>query len=83
MAYTRSLVFPNDILHEIFRDFSVDEDDNIFPYNAKMHRRTLSRCARVCKAFNGPALDHLWGYLETSSPLLEIMPCVQLEVAEN
>ena len=36
-------------------------------------KRTLARCARVCRSWNDDALDHLWEKLDSSIPLLSIL----------
>ena len=37
-------------------------------------RRSLSRLARTCKAFSGPALDVLWRELDSVVPIVGLFP---------
>lgn len=37
-------------------------------------RRSLSRLARTCKAFSGPALDILWRELDSVIPIVGLFP---------
>ncbi|KAH9893394.1 hypothetical protein C8Q73DRAFT_531453 [Cubamyces lactineus] len=39
-------------------------------------RRTLYQLARCCKAWKDPALDRLWARIDSSAPLLSLLPCV-------
>ncbi|KAI0333857.1 hypothetical protein GY45DRAFT_1319082 [Cubamyces sp. BRFM 1775] len=38
-------------------------------------RRTFYQLARCCKAWKDPALDRLWARIDSSSPLLSLLPC--------
>lgn len=83
MASTRPLLFDDDILHEIFQLLPTKSNDD--PEDHKRtdlldNRVTLAQCARVCKAYNGPALDHLWRYLPYPQLLLNCLPSVDPEL---
>ena len=76
----------HDILCTIFEQFVVaedkwsDHDTSIGDANSwfarradASRRRTLARCARVCKAFFAPAIAVLWRDVDNLSPLLNAM----------
>ncbi|PIL24728.1 hypothetical protein GSI_12614 [Ganoderma sinense ZZ0214-1] len=76
----------HDILCTIFEQFVVAEDkwsdydtsigdaNSWFARRADAsRRRTLARCARVCKAFFAPAITVLWRDIDNLSPLLTAM----------
>ncbi|KIJ14707.1 hypothetical protein PAXINDRAFT_115738 [Paxillus involutus ATCC 200175] len=47
---------------------------NCLPSSSKVHRVTLARLARTCRAFNSSALDVLWERLESFTVLIQCLP---------
>ncbi|TFK31246.1 hypothetical protein BDQ12DRAFT_729720 [Crucibulum laeve] len=71
----QSLVFENqDILGVIFENFAIDFDSPLF--NA--HRRDLLNAALVCTACTDPAMNILWGNMDSFIPLIQLLPTTKL-----
>lgn len=84
MAYVNPLINHKDILFEIFDLLPAEAAGDISYWDAALHQKTLASCARVCKAFCGPALDQLWCFLEIPTPLFKLLPCViKIRGADN
>ena len=55
-------------------DADYEDEDEDERENRAVLRTTLAACARVCRAFSGPALDAQWRVLDDVVALLKILP---------
>ncbi|KAG6905335.1 hypothetical protein DXG01_003391 [Tephrocybe rancida] len=65
-----------DILTEIFENLNDPIDGP--PSPRLRSKQQLYRAALTCKAFRDPALDALWKYMDTITPLLQMLPAVEI-----
>ncbi|TFK34390.1 hypothetical protein BDQ12DRAFT_763418 [Crucibulum laeve] len=67
----QSLVFENqDILALVFENFTIDFGSSIF----KVNQRDLLNAALACIACTDPAMNTLWGNMDSFIPLLCLLP---------
>ncbi|CCM00615.1 uncharacterized protein FIBRA_02651 [Fibroporia radiculosa] len=84
MAASRTSLQCDDILFEIFQNLHPPNVQYGTPGSSKIEaRKTLARCARVCKAFLPYALDHLWWEIDSISVALKVLPVLCVTSAKE
>ncbi|KAI0352051.1 hypothetical protein OH77DRAFT_832351 [Trametes cingulata] len=78
MAAARALAC-EDILVDVFENLAPGsklpvEAPSLLVAARKRRQKTLARCARVCRAFSGPALQVLWRVIDDVMHLFRILP---------
>lgn len=68
----------HDILEDIFRQI-LPKIDTKSPAQVVTGRLTLARAARTCKAFNVPATNELWKFMDSLVPLFKLLRSARLE----
>lgn len=87
MACIRAL-YMQDIVLAVFDQMPChgDTDDHLNQGDIvfyQSNRQTMSRFARVCRAFADPALQSLWRTLDSIKPLLGLLTCFKRVVVET